>query len=238
MHNLLYTLLLLGVLACTGPPHDPISPNDPTDETQPESSAPGFGTSKSRPEGIPFAFPAGISLVQKPRVDGDCWSEARKQKKVKGSGGAVGFCLTFSNANDYPVRVEIPPGLIWVAETNESFQDISQNGIIVKTVTVLVPAHAIETAWLIAYCINVDRSGSRPGDSYEIQPIQSNHPGIQSLASQLANKKINEEEYTTEPTTAERQQLAFVQVAVNDVETYGSVQPSTQVYLNQLPNAK
>jgi hypothetical protein len=234
----LYILLLSGTLACTGPAHDSVTPKSDDEGTPPESSAPGFGTSKSRPAGTPFSFPAGVALVQKPRSDSDCWYEAKKNKKIKGSGNAVAFCLTFKNDNAYPVQITIPPGIIWVAEKNESFEDISQNGIIVKTVTLHIPAHAIEATWLVAYCINVDRSGSRPGDTYEAVPILSNHPGIKALASQLATKKINEEDYASEPTAAERQQLAFVGVAVTDVETYGSVQPSTQTYLDKLPNVK
>ncbi|MPR36849.1 hypothetical protein [Salmonirosea aquatica] len=238
MHRIIYFLLFTSLLACTSHDQQNIPPDPDTEGTPPESSAPGFGTSKSRPEGTSFAFPTGIILVQKPRTDDECWSEAKEHKKMKGAGDGVGFCLAFSNSNAYSVRIELPPGLIWVAERNEVYQDIPQNGIIIKMVTVLVPARSVETIWLHAYCINVDRSSSRSGDTYEHQPIVSNHPGIKALAQFLATKKINEEDFSTEPTDAERQQLAFVSVAVNDVEKYGKVQPSTQVYLDQLPNVK
>ncbi|CCG98165.1 putative lipoprotein [Fibrella aestuarina BUZ 2] len=240
MRSSLYCLLLTGLMACTTSAPNAITPGSgvDVDPLPPASSAPGFGNSKARPLGTPFAFPAGITLVQKPRNDSDCWYEARQAKRIKGAGNAVAFCVSFSNSTNAPIRVELPPGLIWVAETSALFQDISQNGILVKTVTILVPAHAVETAWLVAYCINYDRDGTRPGDTFEAQPILSNHPGISALAKQLATKKINEEEYASEPTAAERQQLAFIGVAVVDVQTYGTVQPSTQAYLNQLPNAR
>ncbi len=238
MNRLIYSILLASLLACNSRDKYDVMPAVDPDGVPPESSAPGFGSSKSRPEGTPFVFPAGVTLVDKPRADGSCWNQAKEQNKVRGSGGVVGFCLSFSNANDFPVRIDLPPGLIWIAEKNEMFQDISQNGIIVKTVTLHVPAHAIETAWLLTYCINVDRSTGRPGDSYESQPILTSHPGIKALAQQLANKKINVEDYPAELTDAERQQLAFVAVAVEDVETFGTVQPSTQVYLDKLPTVK
>lgn len=230
------SLLLLTLLNACKP-----SPNvEPNLEEIPalESSTPGFGTSKSRPEGTPFVFPAGISLVKKPGADADCWSEARRTRKIRGAGGAVAFCLTFSNTNAHAVRVELPPGLIWVAEESQLDQEVSQNGVLLKTVTVQVPAQAVETTWLVAYCLNHDRSDTRPGDTFDSQPVLSSHPGLLDLARQLSTRKINEDEYPAEPTLAERQQLAFVQVAANDVQHYGKVQASTQRFLNELPHSK
>ncbi len=122
-------LLATSLFACTKPVNNDMSPNptDGADDPLPSaSSAPGFGNSKSRPEGTPVSFPAGITVVGKPGFEEDCYDEARTQKKIKGSGNAVGFCVTFSNTNAYPVRVELPPGIIRVAETNEITQDISQ----------------------------------------------------------------------------------------------------------------
>ena len=234
-------VLATSLFACTKPGNNAISPNPtdgPDDPLPPSSSAPGFGHSKSRPEGTPVSFPAGITVVGKPGFDEDCYSEARTQKKIKGSGNAVGFCITFRNTNAYPVRVELLPGIIWVAETNAITQDTSQNGLIVKTVSVLVPAHAVERTWLLAYCINADRSVTHTGDTFNAQPILSNHPGVKALVKQLATKKINAEEYTPEATQAEQAQLAVVGMAVVDIQYYGQVQPSTQPYLDQLPDSK
>ncbi len=237
--HLLGSLLLLTLLTACKPTASLDS--DPTPEEEaptPQSSAPGFGASKSRPEGTPFQFPAGISLVKKPQFDGDCQSEAQEAKKIRGAGELVSFCLSFSNANNYPVRVELPPGLIWVAEKSEVYEGVSQNGVIMKTVTLLVPAHAVETIWLNAFCINFDRSSTRSRDTFEAQPILTNHAGLLDLARQLSTKKINEDEYTNGPTGAEREQLDFVQVAVVDVQVYGKVQASTQPELDKLPNSK
>jgi hypothetical protein len=232
---LLFAVGWLGLVACR-----PAVEPDPQEDnpTESASSAPGFGASKARPEGTPFVFPTGISLVKKPGFDGDCLFQARKEKKIRGAGGVVALCLQFSNANDQPVRVQLPPGLIWVAEKNEILQDISQNGILVKTVTVLVPAHATELVWLTLCCLNFDRSGPRLGDTFEAQPLVSNHPGLKPLLQQLSTKKINEEEYATLPTDAERLQLAAVQLAVNDVQKYGRVQPNTQALVDVLPTVK
>ncbi|NID09649.1 hypothetical protein [Fibrivirga algicola] len=236
MRHSICLLLLTGLLACNAPVHDDIAPTPVPDEPPTGSSAPGFGRSDKRPEGTPFTFPAGITLVSKPQFDEDCRYDARKSKQVKGSGNDVALCVSFSNSTNAPIRVELPPGLIWVAEKSEVSRDVSQNGILVKTVTILVPAHTVQTTWLVAYCINFDRSSTRPGDTFEAQPILSNHPGIKALAQQMTTKKINEEDYAREPTYAERQQLDFVGAAVVDIQVYGKVQPSTQVYLDQLPN--
>jgi len=226
-HFFSHLLLLTLLTACK--PNASVDPDPEPDEEvpAPEATAPGFGTSKSRPEGTPFQFPAGISFVEKPRYDRDCWNEAREHKKTRGSGEFVSFCLSFSNANTYAVRVELPPGVIWVAEKRELYEDMSQNGVILKTVRVLVPAHAVETIWLVAYCLNFDRSTTRHGDTFEAQPILSNHAGLLDLARQLSTKKINEDEYANGPTNAEREQLVFVQVALEDVERIGKVQAST-----------
>ncbi|MBO0930245.1 hypothetical protein [Fibrella aquatilis] len=243
MKLLLCTLLLLSLLTFPSCQHNSdLTPDGGPDSTdvgvRPESSAPGFGNSKARPLGTPFALPTGVTVVATPRFDEDCWTEALKKKQVKGSGGLVEFGLSLRNDNDHPVRIELPPGLIWIARTNTTYQDIPQNGLIVKTVVILIPAYTTECVWLLAYCINSDRSVTRTGDTYEATPVVSNHPGVKALAQQLANKKINEDEFSPEPTQAERSQLAFIGVAVEDVASYGTVQPSTQKYIDQLPNSK
>ncbi|RRB03844.1 hypothetical protein [Larkinella rosea] len=207
----------------------------PEPETNPTSSstssAPGFGTSKARPEGQPFVWPTGVNVLGKPKMEYECMANAVTQKRQYGSGGAVRFCLTLYNSNAQSVTIKFPPGIIWIAETSNDIEP-AQNGIILKPVLISVPANSQITVMLDSFCINLDRDPTNYGDSYEPQPIVTQHSGMLELSQLVARKRINTEEREKTLPSAD---WATLQNAVHEVEKAGHVSDESRRELAALP---
>ena len=215
------------ILSCqTGQPPEPVD-----GLPSPKSSAPGFGTSRERPTGQPFIWPAGISVVGKPTLAYDCESESVLKNKKYGSGGVVRFCLTLNNTNAGAVVIKLPPGIIWIAEASTG-ADAVQNGIMLKPVQFTVAANSQFTVLLFAYCINRDRDPTGYLDAYEPQPVVTTHAGMLELAQLVSSKQINEEELTKPLPTED---WIILQNAVHEVDETGRVSDDSRRKLKALP---
>lgn len=149
----------------------------------------GFGRSEERPEGLAYRWPDGIRLLDKPGTEDECFEAMHKQKHLYGHGGDVALCLNFYNETDQPIRVNLPPGLMFVSKTIEA-----QNGMLLTGVTIEVPAKEQYFAELFMICVNPPRHTST-GYEYEEQPIITDHPALRELIASLRNKKCNYEDY-------------------------------------------
>lgn len=149
----------------------------------------GFGDSKEHPVGVPFNWPAGIRLLDKPNSTEDCFYDSKKHNRFYGHGGNLQICLNLYNDTDAPIKVNLPPGLMFVAKSLKV-----QNGIIVTRVTIEVPPREQYFATLYMICANTDRS-SPFNDEIEEQAIVTDHPALRELAKLLENKKCNYEDY-------------------------------------------
>lgn len=167
----------------------------------------------------------------KPRLEYDCESESVLKNKKYGSGGVVRFCLTLTNKNAGAVVIKLPPGIIWIAETNTG-NDAVQNGIMLKSVQFTVEANSQFTVLLFAYCINRDRDPTGYLDAYEPQPIVTTHAGMLELAQLVANKQINEEELTKPLPTND---FITLQQAVHEVDETGIVSDDSRRKLKSMP---
>jgi hypothetical protein len=208
--------------------HTSVKPDQ--EETTPStstSSAPGFGTSNARPEGQPFVWPTGVKVLGKPKLEYDCLSDAVNKKRQYGSGGVVRFCLTLYNSGSQSVTVVFPPGLVWISES-----EMVQNGIIVKSARIPVPANSQLTIMLDAFCINEDRDPTDYGDLYEPQPIVTSHAGMLELSQLVANKQINDEELAK---PLESTDWITLQGAVHEVEKTGKISDDSRRKLKALP---
>lgn len=195
MKKLLYCLLLLSSLAlpsCKKNANlDPMTGVDSTSVDEPtQPPTPGFGTSKARPQGTPFVFPAGIRVVGKPINEQECLNEAITHQRMVGEGGLVHFCISFQNTTSAPIKLEFPPKTIWIAENLDM-----QNGITLKWTRLVIPAQSTVLFHLNAFCINPPRSPTGFSERYEPQPIVSNNPAFDELVQLLATKKVSYEEY-------------------------------------------
>jgi hypothetical protein len=225
----LITLGLVGLLffltKCKPNPKD-----GPNPDTGPKQE-PGFGYSRERPIGTPFEWPKGITLIGKPGTDNDCQEEAGREREY-GNGGAVILCLNFYNATNGPIKIQLPPGLLFISKKGDV-----QNGLLPSKVTIEVPAKERYLALLFLYCVNIDRTPSNSGDEYEEQPIVTRHPNMDELYQLLANKKANFEDYTkrrADPTTL--QAAICVTSAVHSISEGRSIREETRRQIEALPN--
>lgn len=186
-----------------------------------KSSAPGFGSSKVRPEGQPLSFPPGIKVVGNPHRDESC-----VDKQVFGS-GATGFCIQLENSTGIPLVVSIPAGTVFV-----SGNAASPNGLIVEEINLPVPARSNPTFHFNTYSINEDRKAGPA--SFEPQPLLTNHYGLPELLGILAGKKINAEDYHGQVPPEEIP--ATVQAAVHEIAHRGQLSSASHEKLILLPD--
>ncbi|MCF0068853.1 hypothetical protein LZD49_00130 [Dyadobacter sp. CY261] len=174
-------------------------------------SVKGFGASTDRPEGVPFVWPKGIRLLEKPGEYEECFDAIHKQNRNYGHGGEVQLCLNFYNETDESIKLTLPPGLMFISKSLEA-----QNGILVTAVTIEVPAGQYVVNLMLS-CVNGSRSSST-GYEYEEQPIVTDHPALRDLVKMLKNKKCNYEDYggvALQPRAMEIS--AFIDVAIKDL---------------------
>lgn len=193
-----------------------------------KSSAPGFGSSRQRPTGRLLVFPEGIEVVGKPRWDTECMNEALQEKRIYGNGGAVRFCIRFSNSRPQPITVTIPAGTVFI-----SVDDESQNGLVVQTIRVTVPPLSAPSFYFLNNCINEDRDITGYSDEFEPQPIVTDHTPILELTDLLRSKRINSEDYHS--SFPPSQISAPVQTAVHEIAHTGRMSATTRAKLDQLP---
>jgi hypothetical protein len=160
----------------------------------------GFGSSKEHPEGKPFAWPTGLRVVGPLITEDECFYEAKNKRRLFGHGAQVQICLNLYNETQAPIRLQLPPGLMFVSKSLDV-----QNGLLITGVTILVPPGEQFFANLYMICVNTDRKS--PGhDEYEEQAIITDHPALRDLMKLLENKKCNFEDYGgiyLEPTASE-----------------------------------
>ncbi|WP_147468437.1 hypothetical protein [Corallococcus interemptor] len=221
--GLMATLVLA---ACSGCSDKGDGGDDDDDDGQNtgDTNRPGFASSDKRPEGVPFALPAGLELVEPiPGIDmfklEDCRDEDETEPpKEHGSGDLVQLCLNFRNNTGAPITVEFPPGIIFESETTDT-----QHGILLQRASIVVPAKPVSYKLLYLYCLNNSRSESSPSSRYRKGPV-TQYADFKELFALLENKKI--------PTklTPELQQ------AVYHLTRNEGLSASDRSYINSLPN--
>lgn len=170
-----FRVLMLSAVAtfCAGDAH-----------AQQDASPPGLGNSTATPTGKPFTLPTGIELRQpiKPYNSSrphDCGN--KDEKKAHGTDGhLIALCLMFANRSSAPINVALPPGLIFRSRNAKK-----QNGILVQSQTIEVPAAAVFYAPLRLYCANGNRPGPGSDDLYDLGPI-TDAPQLITLFRKLA----------------------------------------------------
>lgn len=175
---------LLGLVVCMacggGAEEGGSTPEGGTSSTE----RPGIGHSKSAPEGVPYALPAGIELAQPlTGKNYDC-VQGEGEQLEKGSGTQVAVCMALRNTSSRPVRVELPAGLIFVSQDLET-----QNGLLTQAVPLEVMAQQTLLLRLHLYCINEDRGPSAPWDSFTWGPVTQD-PGLLEVIRLLQDKQL------------------------------------------------
>lgn len=180
---------------------------------------PGLGFSKAAPTGVEFKLPPGLTLESpivawSPENPVDC--DEKYSDESYGTGDEVRACLIFHNSTNAPITVTLPPGLLLVA-TNDDVQ----NGIIVQTTTIVVPAGERYFAPLFAYCANEDRSTTGLDDRYELGPVIQ-QPQFHELYALLEGKTLT------------REAAGYVQGAIDDITQGKGLTPARRAVLQSL----
>ncbi|WP_400190528.1 hypothetical protein [Hymenobacter sp. B81] len=203
--------------------------NEPAPEPE-EHYEPGFGPSQERPVGTAFTWPAGITLIGEPADDNlDCVMEADQHRRNLGNGGMVSLCLNLYNSTSQPINVTLPPGLMWIAKSLKT-----QNGIIVNRISFEVPPGQ-RFFRLHTYCANGGTRSPSGGQTYEAQPLVTQHPGLQELIGQLETRKINFEDYGGERLSTVAAYSGPVAGAVTKVAFNEPISEQTRRELAALP---
>jgi len=172
-------------VASAGSPSATAATPSPTNASLPR---PGLGKSTAAPVGKAFGFPLGIELRQPIRhYDSsrpqNCGNKDRS-KAYGTDGNLIALCLVFTNKTKAPIRVTVPPGLIFVSRKLET-----QNGILVQSVTIDVPPTKAFYAPILLYCANGNRHGSGDGDLFDLGPV-IDAPEFQALFRKLQAKDL------------------------------------------------
>lgn len=181
-----------------------------------KSIGPGLGFSRAAPTGPVFALPPGLTLENpiiawSPENPVDC--DEKYSDEANGTGEEVRVCLIFRNDTNTPITVTLPPGLLLVA-TNDDVQ----NGILIQTTTIVVPAGERYFAPLFAYCANENRSTTGNEDRYELGPLIQ-HKDFQELYAMLEGKRLS------------REAAGQVQTAIDDVSQGKGLTPALRATL-------
>jgi hypothetical protein len=198
--------------------------NDPKADVEQVEDTPGniagLGETGGEPTGTPFRLPDGIETAGKimggynqynyPSAGTAGKQAALRQLKsigkgrtvrtrsdsesvlldtIVGSGSFVGVFIPLRNITSHDIPVTFPAALILKSVSGEY-----QNGVLLKKVTVNIPAGRICGVLLLMYCGNANLHPSYWDEEY-VFTVVSNSSLIIDLCDRVKNKRINNEEY-------------------------------------------
>jgi hypothetical protein len=155
--------------------------SDPTLVIDQPGQIPGLGDMPGEPTGKPFSLPSGLELKQD--ITGSAYDE--KVDTIVGAGFDVRLLIVLENKTAKAIDLVFPAGLIFKSKNNDR-----QHGLLLKKVSVHIPADATLTFQLIAFCCNLSKPA--PGeDDVMILGVISNSSLITDLCERLKNKRLN-----------------------------------------------
>lgn len=174
---------------------------------------PGLGNTEGEPTGQKYSLPEGIELQGEiTGYEGDYNTTARASAKKamvakrasnlkaevaadlspdfsRGSGYFVRLGIKLKNSTSSTKKLELPAGLIIKSRTGDY-----QNGVLLKKVSIDIPANKTIYLDLHMYCGNESKYASSETEKYDFAVI-SNSSSLHDLINRLKNKKINIEQY-------------------------------------------
>ena len=178
------------------------------------------------PRGAAFVLPSNLSIqgtlegtspYLPPDEDSPCHPSNAGQAGF--SYDFVNVCLTLRNTRATDDTLDLPTGLVFVAQDEEV-----QNGVVVQPIAIRVPAGRDTTVIVRLWCGNEHRGASVPGVRYSLGPV-TNVAGITEIASLLEGKRIDEDA------------VAVIQGAVWEVSDNGGLTDESRADLRALPDA-
>lgn len=127
------------------------------------------GASADIAVGADYRLPKGVS-VWRNEIKGydyrSCECRADQAHCAIGAGELVRLCLRLRNHTAAPITVTLPAGLIFISENKAT-----QNGLLVRSEILTIPANATVAYNLALFCLNADRKVTVSGDRYRIGPV-------------------------------------------------------------------
>jgi len=182
--GLALALTLFAAQACAAP----VTDGQDEDYVADGNTWPGMGASESAPEGEALQLPPGLE-IEAPIMGynssdpTDC--DAKYEDAAVGQGELVRLCLVFRNRTGRPIRLELPPGLMFVSRSRDV-----QNGVLAQLVAIEIPASPRFAQPIFLYCTNSDFDGSSPEQAYDVGPVVS-YPEMKKLFEFLSTKRVD-----------------------------------------------
>jgi hypothetical protein len=200
---------------------------DPDDGGNPggEQERPGMADSLAAPVGTAWNLPAGLELDDPIKGHNAAFPENCKREDEKdpppprGSGDLIQVCMGFNNTTDQTIPLRMPPGLILVSDSAEV-----QNGILVTSVEVQVPARQQLFVPVRLYCLNASRSANGLFDTFRKGPV-TEYSNFKELFTLLATKQVPVEDGTNN-----------LQEVVWNLSRGVELSASDRATINKLPN--
>ena len=152
-----------------------------------------------------------------------------------GSGyGYVDLLLPLRNVRSTPVTVTFPAATILISKAGDC-----QNAVLIKKVTITIPANSNYLLCLSFYCGNLSRGTAGRNDVYILGVVSDAKP-LLDLCDKVKNKKINIEEFAhtnSNDYAIYNEQADKLQSIVWQVTDYSGVTDSNISYINSLPNS-
>ncbi|WP_455633571.1 hypothetical protein [Parabacteroides sp.] len=262
-----YFFLIAALLCCTT---ISCSKDEYEPQLQPKDYAPGeipgLGEAEGELTGTPFKLPDGVELTGEITGSGDqdgYWNlygessmsyaftakdgtvttrsfapKTRAGENVCYSGSGYGYVdllIPMRNSQSSPVTVTFPAALILRNDAGNR-----QNGVLIKKVTVTIPAGADYHLNLAFYCGNAHKGSAGSSDHYSLGVVSDAKP-LLDLCDRVKDKKINIEEF--DPTDVEdyntyNAQRSSLQNIVWLVTDDTGLTETDISYINSLPNSR
>lgn len=151
-----FLALLVFLTACKRDPDAVVDPQNPA--PVPSAIAAGFGPSNAAFSGTSWKLPQGVELVDSIHDVNFCMfisspSRFEEYKNFRGlPGGVFQLCMTFRNTTGTPVIVDFPESVLVTSSHIRS-----QNGLLLFTGSVIIPANGTKTIMVGGFCVNLGR---------------------------------------------------------------------------------
>ncbi len=224
---------------------------------------PGLGETEGELTGTAFKFPEGIELIENITGNGSqygYWTISESAKSYSfvqkdgtittrelsatmqagenrgyfGSGcGFVDLLIPIRNTTSGEITVTFPAATILRSKKGDT-----QNGILIKKVTVKIPAKTDYNLYLAFYCGNASKGTAGGTDIYELSVVSNAKP-LLDLCARVKDKKINLEDHSPSDLNDQSSystQVNNLQLIVWEVTDGTGLSELSIEYINSLPN--
>lgn len=135
------------------------------------------------PSGTPFTLPTGVVLEGE--MTGDVEPNCGNESYVEYGSDIISICVGLRNTTAADITVTIPAGLVFLAK-----DPAGQNGIVLQSHDLVVPAGKLAYFYFRPFCINEHCVYGRKQDRYTFGNVVSD-PRLRELIALASKKKLD-----------------------------------------------